>query len=600
MDSSSYSAARAADANGHPCQLPIPIPIPSHPRPHNNAHMTMTCQTQCQEFQRHCHNAASAVANLQQQKQQLLNQRQNLLAKNAEQKVKNEELLNQKINFAKQISDIKQRSKQLNDCKTETDKAFSRSKTFMILQLEKVTAENEQAVIEESNRHEELKIINEKLFSQLAKLTAENTRLALEASIINEELLVKNEEILLRSGKLAKQISHTIAQLKLKKEQVSEQLNELARYASAAGQSHKRGAHALQDSNHADIDMDYTDECCDIMDEYTNCCVCLEPYEVNPASSSVNRLPIKSATCAHTLCEDCVDNCYASLLTSRGSKVRYVTCPQCRTKRAFDVQNKVVDFFLREYIMSRGNADSNRRVKSKLIAKTLAEGTDEDRSSNGDDVDSSTVTSRREENAIVTVNDSQANFQLMFEGAVEKHKTCTMELITRSVEKRVKSVSLSVIEEARRATRYMMQRANTFILKHGGKPYSNEEIAAALSKAEKDAVQMYKEQKNAILLWYRQERGGSAAMQNTEDKVRNVDAAAAVKQTIGADRKGKKVCESETKDKVAPEKAGAGVTDDVSAKSVVGDSSLVGKNIASTTAAAAMSISDQYQYEILI
>lgn len=70
----------------------------------------------------------------------------------------------------------------------------------------------------------------------------------------------------------------------------------------------------------------------------------------------------------------------------------------------------------------------------------------------------------------VTVNDSQANFQLLFEGAVEKHKTCTMELITRSVEKRVKSVPLSVIEKARKATRYMMQRANTFILKHGGKP----------------------------------------------------------------------------------------------------------------------------------
>ncbi|KAL7432662.1 hypothetical protein ACHAXM_003353 [Skeletonema potamos] len=407
---SSYSAALAV-GDDDPLLL-------SHSRPHyhHDAHIMTSCQTRCQEL--HRRDAASKVADLQQQREQLLKQQENLLAKNAEQRMKNEELLNQKSNFAKQISDIQQKSKHLNDCKTKTDKAFSRSKTFMILQLEKVTAENEQAVIEEFNRNEELKTINEELFSQLDKLTAENTRLAQEASIINEELLLKSEEILLQSGKLANQISHALEQLEMKKEQISEQLNELARHVSpTASQSHRRGSYVVKDSRHDDIDiMNYNDECCDVMDEYTKCCVCLEPYDVNLTTScSENRLPIKSATCAHTLCEGCVDNCYASLLTNnRRSNVRYVACPQCRTKRAFDVQNKVVDFFLREYIVTRGKAASKRRVKSKVMDRTLAEG-NADTSSSGDLEDSSTVVSlsRREENAITKANGFQANFVIV-------------------------------------------------------------------------------------------------------------------------------------------------------------------------------------------
>jgi hypothetical protein len=94
----------------------------------------------------------------------------------------------------------------------------------------------------------------------------------------------------------------------------------------------------------------------DDLDEYTKCCVCLEPYDVDPESPCEKRLPIKSTTCAHSLCEGCLDDYHASLVTGK-SNVRYVRCPQCndKTKKAFDIQNKVVDFFLREYMMRRSS-----------------------------------------------------------------------------------------------------------------------------------------------------------------------------------------------------------------------------------------------------
>jgi len=419
------------------------------PNPHQNAHVhyQTQCHQQKQEFNRH---NASTIANLQHQRQQLLKQHEHLSAKNTlvqaltckqndEQKMKHEELLNQKNNLAQQILDIKNKSKRYNDCKTNTSKAFNRSTTFMMLQLEKVTAENQQAVIEESNKNEELKTINEMLFTQLDKLTAGNAKLALESSRSNEQLLAENELLLHQSDQLANQIAHATEQLKMKKEQISKQLNELATHVCAAnkhmseqddvqrnyaqlsqnGHSRKRGAQELNSSTHDDI--------CDVMDKYTKCCVCLEPYEVEAgaSSSSEKRLPIKSATCSHTLCEGCVDNCFASLLANGKSNVRYVTCPQCRMKRAFDVQNKVVDFFLREYIMRRCNTISKRRVKSKTIVKTLTEKTDKDTSISlgGDPMKSLTVSSSRKESAVIAVagNDARANFDLMLEGAVEKH-----------------------------------------------------------------------------------------------------------------------------------------------------------------------------------
>ena len=74
--------------------------------------------------------------------------------------VSNKRLLNQKECLVKQLSEMKQKYKQLDCNKTETFKAFGRAKTFMMHQLEKATAENSQALIEESKRCEELHNIN--------------------------------------------------------------------------------------------------------------------------------------------------------------------------------------------------------------------------------------------------------------------------------------------------------------------------------------------------------------------------------------------------------------------------------------------------------
>ncbi len=105
--------------------------------------------------------------------------------------------------------------------------------------------------------------------------------------------------------------------------------------------------HMAQESDGHEVESDD-------LETYTRCCVCLEPYEAEPNSLGSQRLPIKSATCAHSLCEDCLGRYHASLMNGR-STVRYVRCPQCndKTKKAFDIQNKVVDVFLREYIQCR-------------------------------------------------------------------------------------------------------------------------------------------------------------------------------------------------------------------------------------------------------
>ena len=76
----------------------------------------------------------------------------------------------------------------------------------MMHQLEKATAENSQALIEESKRCEELHNINAQLFKTLDKMAAENTRLILGAGKRNEELLVKIRKLMSRSSQLADQI----------------------------------------------------------------------------------------------------------------------------------------------------------------------------------------------------------------------------------------------------------------------------------------------------------------------------------------------------------------------------------------------------------
>jgi len=80
----------------------------------------------------------------------------------------------------------------------------------------------------------------------------------------------------------------------------------------------------------------------------------------------------------------------------------------------------------------------------------------------------------------------------MFRGAVEKHKLDTVKLLTESAAKGEKSVSIAAIGKARKVNIAMMRHANDMALKQrGGKHRTEQEITAALSKAENDAVQLY-------------------------------------------------------------------------------------------------------------
>ena len=79
----------------------------------------------------------------------------------------------------------------------------------------------------------------------------------------------------------------------------------------------------------------------------------------------------------------------------------------------------------------------------------------------------------------------------MFKGALEKHKLDTVKLLMESAARGEKSVSIAAIGEARKQNVAMMRHANTMSLKKGGKHRTEQEITAALSKAEQDAVQLY-------------------------------------------------------------------------------------------------------------
>jgi hypothetical protein len=83
------------------------------------------------------------------------------------------------------------------------------------------------------------------------------------------------------------------------------------------------------------------------------------------------------------------------------------------------------------------------------------------------------------------------SYDTMFKQALEKHKLDTVELLKQSAANGEKSVSISAIGEARKENVAVMRRANTLGSNDGDKHRTEQEITAALSKAEGDAVQMY-------------------------------------------------------------------------------------------------------------
>jgi hypothetical protein len=84
------------------------------------------------------------------------------------------------------------------------------------------------------------------------------------------------------------------------------------------------------------------------------------------------------------------------------------------------------------------------------------------------------------------------SYVAMYNEAVQKHKMDTFELLKQSAARGEKSVSVAAIGEARKVNVAVMRRANANILKHSGKQFHKEqEVTAALSRAESEAVQLY-------------------------------------------------------------------------------------------------------------
>jgi Ran GTPase-activating protein (RanGAP) involved in mRNA processing and transport len=192
-----------------------------------------------------------------------------------------------------------------------------------------------------------------------AKIEREMIRIkkrnAMETTIREQQRTIAEQqaELAQKDGDIAKK-DKEIATVMMERSQTTRKIAELH---SAIAQLHDELAQkqdeiaslTLRNQRLKDLDVGSED-----LENYTKCCVCLEPYDEGLTSTDNQRLPIKSATCAHSLCEGCLDNYHASLMNGR-STLRYVRCPQCndKTKKAFDIQNKVVDLFLREYIHCR-------------------------------------------------------------------------------------------------------------------------------------------------------------------------------------------------------------------------------------------------------
>lgn len=89
-------------------------------------------------------------------------------------------------------------------------------------------------------------------------------------------------------------------------------------------------------------------------------------------------------------------------------------------------------------------------------------------------------------------NKTLQSYVAMYNDAVQKHKMDTFELLKQSAARGEKSVSVAAIGEARKVNVAVMRRANANILKHSGKQFRKEqEVTAALSQAETEAVQLY-------------------------------------------------------------------------------------------------------------
>ncbi len=95
-----------------------------------------------------------------------------------------------------------------------------------------------------------------------------------------------------------------------------------------------------------------------------------------------------------------------------------------------------------------------------------------------------------------TPSEPVQSYEAMYNEAVEKHKMDALKLLKESAAKREESVSVAAIGEARKVNIAAMQRANASILMHNGKQDTShrndlEEVHAALSRAENDAVKLY-------------------------------------------------------------------------------------------------------------
>jgi HRD ubiquitin ligase complex, ER membrane component len=101
-------------------------------------------------------------------------------------------------------------------------------------------------------------------------------------------------------------------------------------------------------------------------EELLSCQVCAEEYTYHVDSSEgFNRnLPVQSQVCEHVICYGCVCRMQQALLETR-NVVKWIKCPMCNTKHAFNAEKPIISRVNVEWIRSqkkREDSSSNNAI----------------------------------------------------------------------------------------------------------------------------------------------------------------------------------------------------------------------------------------------
>lgn len=84
-----------------------------------------------------------------------------------------------------------------------------------------------------------------------------------------------------------------------------------------------------------------TNENAELYEELTCGCCQIVPFSSDP--TAVERSPISSRECSHTICRSCVQKCHLALMERVSTYQEWISCPICKAHNAFSSHNHLVN-----------------------------------------------------------------------------------------------------------------------------------------------------------------------------------------------------------------------------------------------------------------